>query len=562
MNTATVSRTVQTTTTPQDMLDLWLAGGNVPSVERFHPTPERPIIKVEIGELNGESLYAYGLRERTTNFGTYTGRWNWSLDRDAVLEEANRHIFLDTREAADWWNERIPSEPTPAMLVSCKRITPKVGKPFLVYRVRDNMIGWWFCSASQVCENLHPALLKLFTPYEPGVACTSNTVVPPIIEEVFVTCQHCRAPLTRYGTLRISSQRSEVDRCWFLTRDAAEIERQRVVDWVAYLVECERKESDKAAFLSLALSVLNERDALSNGQAFRIHRASLDPDLVDRFNEVGSDAHDAFCAACENHGTHDLTPFERLQELIAEVEATLKSYEAKVAEEIDRCGLVGRLRNLLDVGIKTCPLCRAPYQRDDEWLRKLLMEGSARAACRCPDRYKVDGNPPAPLPEMTALRDFIRVTESLLDRAVPLERIKVGAATVVEFLVDGDRYKGHYGVFAVDRETLKVVSAKVRSMNVWTQTASLAYAAQIDHLKKRVAEGELLKLNLRYDHNRQTWSERRRVDGVTTVYAVAREHEAGLDGAGPYYCHEFRRPASAQKPDFVLVLVKPYMRVP
>lgn len=97
---ATIGKSV---TTPESLFQGWRARGCQPLLCDFIPTAANPVLRIEIGQINGRPVYAYGALGRQ-----YSAHWweCWSLNRDEALKRAWEYLPKEIRQR-DEMTERL-----------------------------------------------------------------------------------------------------------------------------------------------------------------------------------------------------------------------------------------------------------------------------------------------------------------------------------------------------------------------------------------------------------------------------------------------------------------------
>lgn len=554
-------------TTPKDLLELWKAGRNVPDVYGFYPTEDEPVKTVRIGEIDGQPVNAYGVREddwcmNLSIFSSaYVSIWTWYLDRDKALDDANFRIY-DRRYGREWANALAPESPGYDDVYRALVVTPLVGAPFNVNRVlmRGGFeYGWVLLQDARVCRVLHETLHRLYPPESiPDLVYDDilEVEVPPIREDAFVFCPHCKQDVVRYldGNGR-----------WHLDRRTAQKEHDEIVGHISALKNKRRIEDEKRAFEDFSEPIWQEADRLRSTRRFRVFGQVLGS--FGGFEGLWKKA-----AFPRNHDRSTFVELEKATRLVA---GTMDAEEARILDEVNKHNLIGRVETLLGKFTPNCPVCQTPYVLDAAWFKYLLVLSSNEPTCAvCAKTRSFDRKVwSEPFAEIVSLSDrqmpAIDVVGERGDEVmyetpsswIETIRVEADGKVVVRFVFDPNR--GRY-LLVVDRAALiATATSDAYSVYIWAQTRALVYDQWAVDLEAAVLKKDALKLNLRYDARRQSWGDCLRKGGKRTVYAVHRENEHEMEGDGLYYCEESpRQPKSASRPGFELVLVRPILKAP
>lgn len=552
----------QITATPTDLLELFLAGGNVPSVERFTTTEINPVAIAQIGNIDGKEICAYGVKTEITGL---TGadlhpvtdyRWKWGLDLLPALQEANLILWRKSDEAYSWLGQEVTE--ADKRQVQRRLLTPKVGVSFYIFRVLE-VVGvpyWTVCLQDEVCGRTHKALYYATEPWPAGnlkMDDWTTYVVPEVVEEYATTCPHCGGAIKRYWAVRVASDGGVFLKS-FLSKAEAEQSRGGVLAAKQHYIDRLNDQHNQKSSRDLALQIHDKANATQN-QRYWFFK-DLFPELVKAFN-----AADGWV---EYNDPCFIEHYDRLEKAVKALELAFDEEEIRRLEEIEVNGLVAKLGSVLAKHVPSCPFCEQDYERGDAWLTEALTFGEAGLICGC--AALAEGSP---LAEEVKKYDhgaviLPKIETSTRDSGsggVELVRIEVGTRTLVR-VVAIDTYVKPKVAVIVDRQALIASTDGARRKEVWPETKAQMAREQIAKLEREVSEGTVLKVPFEWNEQNGNWSQIWRGGGETILYVVHGERVRKDMAAGWWYCREFARPERLQKPGFAFVVVDTIIRVP
>lgn len=186
-----------------------------------------------------------------------------------------------------------------------------------------------------------------------------------------------------------------------------------------------------------------------------------------------------------------------------------------------------KIRTFLTEYLCLCPLCRSPYDKSDDILNKLQLNGFVQITCRCPESDSGTNE---------LVKEIFEFGKSKISSVSPppnwYEVAEASIGGVVVARLSFERFLGRI-TLSFSQKVFKGVHGKPDSAFVWPHTKRAILTRQEDDCRGRADRGELLKLNLGWNPQRETWTASSPMYPNVTCFVRSRY---AVSSGGWYYC--------------------------
>lgn len=361
--------------------------------------------------------------------------------------------------------------------------------------------------------------------------------IPPIVEFQYGICPFTGDPLVKYGVLRaqtggINRWHWYLEEVWKDARNDAEYEMQESISMLEQLRQSIAARAEHEALMQEA-GVTSRQ-----WKPFLLLRL---PGMEDDLNQLLAMNPYAPTRKLDPESDDVRTYDSHLRMALEQTKTAYDHAHENHVRFVRENRVVDRLRAALKT-ITVCPLCQEQLGFSDDWLYAIALAGSDNLHGDC---WGDEQNP------------YLR---SIPETVV--EGVKLAVTCVVS---DGDARILTIGGIGVSKVVVHFEALCASDLNSLTCRDIVHEHTEASKKRKAemaeigVQEGTILLLRFRYDHQRNRWSTKRFVDGKTVVYSVDSRSMRAVVANVEYYCRIVGTPPSAQRPDFELVIVDPYL---